>query len=92
MNCLIASLFTDLFGNIFCLGGVSPNDQNFMSLCGESLRCSYRAFRSVAVRPGLVDVFGIHRPDDDARREFEPALAIANRFGELASRQTAGAQ
>ena len=42
--------------------------------CGESLRCSYRAFRSVALQPGLVDVYGIHRPEEDARREFEPAL------------------
>lgn len=49
--------------------------------CGESLRCSYRAFRSVAVRPALVDVFGIHRPDEAARREFEPALT--DKFGDI---------
>ncbi|MDR7100819.1 glycosyltransferase involved in cell wall biosynthesis [Lysobacter niabensis] len=42
--------------------------------CGESLRCSYRAFRSVALRPGLLDVYGIHPAEDDAQREFGPAL------------------
>lgn len=42
--------------------------------CGESLRCSYRAFRSVALAPRLLDVFGYFKPEDDAEREFGPAL------------------
>lgn len=42
--------------------------------CGESLRCSYRAFRSVALSPGLLDVFGYFKPEADAEREFSPAL------------------
>lgn len=42
--------------------------------CGESLRCSYRAFRSVAVAPQLLDVFGYFKPEADAGREFVPAL------------------
>lgn len=42
--------------------------------CGESLRCSYRAFRSVAMAPKLLDVFGYFQPEIDAEREFAPAL------------------
>ncbi len=42
--------------------------------CGESLRCSYRAFRSVALSPLLLDVFGYFKPEQDAEREFAPAL------------------
>lgn len=42
--------------------------------CGESLRCSYRALRSVAVRPGLLDIYGYNEPELDAEREFGGAL------------------
>ncbi|WP_281852039.1 glycosyltransferase family 4 protein [Dyella sp. GSA-30] len=42
--------------------------------CGESLRCSYRALRSVALRPGLLDVYGLNQPEEDAAREFGPAM------------------
>ena len=42
--------------------------------CGESLRCSYRAFRSVALAPRLLDVYGHFKPEHDAEREFGPAL------------------
>lgn len=42
--------------------------------CGESLRCSYRAFRSVAMKPQLLDVFGYFKPEADAELEFSPAL------------------
>jgi len=42
--------------------------------CGESLRCAYRAFRSVALRPSILDVYGIHAAEYDARAEFGPAL------------------
>lgn len=42
--------------------------------CGESLRCSYRAFRSVALAPLLLDVYGHFKPEPDAEREFAPAL------------------
>ena len=42
--------------------------------CGESLRCSYRAFRSVALAPQLLDVFGYFKPEEDAEREFSRAL------------------
>ncbi len=45
--------------------------------CGESLRCSYRAFRSVALHPGLIDVYGIHPPEADAAKEFGPALTTS---------------
>ncbi len=42
--------------------------------CGESLRCSYRALRSVAMRPGLLDVYGMNAPEADAAREFGGAM------------------
>lgn len=42
--------------------------------CGESLRCSYRALRSVAVRPGLLDVYRLNEPDPAAAIEFGPAM------------------
>lgn len=42
--------------------------------CGESLRCSYRALRSVALRPGLLDVYRLREPDPSAHAEFGPAL------------------
>lgn len=49
--------------------------------CGESLRCSYRAFGSVAMSTRLLDVFGYFRPDPDAEREFSPALT--RRLGDI---------
>lgn len=42
--------------------------------CGESLRCSYRALRSAAMRPGLLDVYGMNTPEADAAREFGGAM------------------
>ncbi len=42
--------------------------------CGESLRCSYRALRSVAVRPGLLDVYSLNTPDPAAAAEFGQAM------------------
>ncbi|GAA0701437.1 glycosyltransferase family 4 protein [Dyella marensis] len=49
--------------------------------CGESLRCSYRALRSVAVRPGLLDVYRMNVPDPAAAVEFGPALT--DRLGQV---------
>ncbi|HEY0661747.1 MAG TPA: glycosyltransferase [Lysobacter sp.] len=49
--------------------------------CGESLRCAYRAFRSVALRPAILDVYGIHQAEEDAQREFAPALT--REFGDV---------
>jgi len=37
---------------------------------GEDVRCSFRALRSVALRPGILDVYGHQRPDVDAEAEF----------------------
>lgn len=41
---------------------------------GEDVRCTYRALRSVAVRPGLLDIFAACQPHPDDAREFSPAL------------------
>lgn len=38
--------------------------------CGESLRCSYRALRSVASKPALLDVYRIHEREQDFQNEF----------------------
>jgi len=41
---------------------------------GEHVRCSYRAFRSVAVAPKLLDVYRMSEPDDGMRAEFGGAF------------------
>lgn len=37
---------------------------------GEDVRCSFRALRSVALRPSLLDLYGYQRPDASAEAEF----------------------
>lgn len=41
---------------------------------GEDVRCTYRALRSAAIRPGLLDIFAACPPHPDDAREFSPAL------------------
>lgn len=41
---------------------------------GEHVRCSYRAFRSVAVAPRLHDIYRMNEPDEGMRAEFADAL------------------
>ena len=48
---------------------------------GEDLRCSFRALRSVAVKPKMVDLYGCNEPDPDAAEEFAPFLG--KDFGEV---------
>lgn len=40
---------------------------------GEHIRSTYRALRSVAVRPGIKDIYRLNAPDADARDEFKAA-------------------
>jgi glycosyltransferase involved in cell wall biosynthesis len=42
---------------------------------GEHVRRAFRAFRSVGVRPGLIDLYGLSEPDPEAREEFVPYLS-----------------
>lgn len=44
---------------------------------GEDVRCTFRALRSAAVRPAIVDLYGHCRPDADALEEFGPFLRKA---------------
>jgi len=37
---------------------------------GEHVRCSFRSFRSVAMSPNIVDIYGLNKPDLDSKREF----------------------
>lgn len=37
---------------------------------GEDVRCSFRAMRAVALRPGILDLYGHQRPDACAEAEF----------------------
>ena len=39
------------------------------------VRCSYRALRSVAMYPALVDIYGLLEPDAEAKNEFGPQLS-----------------
>lgn len=48
---------------------------------GEDVRCTFRALRSVAVRPRVLDLYRVNRPDADAKDEFEPFLD--NRPGKI---------
>jgi len=48
---------------------------------GEDVRCTYRALRSVALQPALVDIYGLIEPDKDAQREFE--LFINQKLGKV---------
>ena len=41
---------------------------------GEQLRVSFRALRSIGVRPAVLDVYGVHKPDPEAEAEFGPFL------------------
>lgn len=41
---------------------------------GEDVRCSFRALRSVAARPALLDIYRHNTPDADAWQEFGGAL------------------
>jgi glycosyltransferase involved in cell wall biosynthesis len=40
---------------------------------GEHVRCSYRALRSVAVKPGITDIYKLQAPDADELAEFAMA-------------------
>jgi len=39
---------------------------------GEDVRCTFRALRSVAGKPRLIDVYGANRPEPDAIEELQP--------------------
>jgi glycosyltransferase involved in cell wall biosynthesis len=41
---------------------------------GEQLRASFRALRSIGVRPGLLDVYQLQKPEPEAEAEFGPFL------------------
>lgn len=41
---------------------------------GEDARCTFRALRSVAVRPTVLDLYRIYRPDHDVLEEIQPFL------------------
>lgn len=43
---------------------------------GEDVRCSFRALRAVALRPGILDLYGHQRPDACAEAEFGPHLRM----------------
>lgn len=42
---------------------------------GEDVRCSFRALRAAALRPGILDLYGHQCPDTDAEAEFGPFLS-----------------
>jgi len=42
---------------------------------GEHVRCSYRALRSIAIRPSILDIYSLQQPDVDEVAEFSPAAA-----------------
>ena len=44
---------------------------------GEHVRCTFRALRSVGLRPGLLDVYGLNTPEPDDAAEFGPFAATA---------------
>ena len=44
---------------------------------GEHVRCTFRALRSVGLRPGLLDVYGLNTPEPDDAAEFGPFAAAA---------------
>jgi glycosyltransferase involved in cell wall biosynthesis len=48
---------------------------------GEDVRCTFRALRSVAVRPSVLDLYRVYRPDPDVQDEFQPFLE--NRPGKI---------
>ena len=37
---------------------------------GEDVRCTYRAFRSIAIKPTITDVYNLNSPDSDELKEF----------------------
>ena len=41
---------------------------------GEHVRCTYRALRDVAVRPGVVDIYELNQPDGDLEAEFAAVM------------------
>jgi len=43
---------------------------------GEDVRCTFRALRSVAVRPAVVDIYGLVEAAAEAKREFGPYVRI----------------
>ncbi|ULU25211.1 hypothetical protein [Dyella terrae] len=45
------------------------------------MRCTFRALRSVAVRPTVLDLYRVYRPDPDVQDEFQPFLE--NRPGKI---------
>ena len=48
---------------------------------GEHVRCTYRALRSVAIRPSLIDIYKLISPDTDELTEFSGACADRERAG-----------
>lgn len=44
---------------------------------GEDVRCTFRALRSVAVQPRVLDLYRINRPDSDVLEELQPFLTTS---------------
>jgi glycosyltransferase involved in cell wall biosynthesis len=44
---------------------------------GEHIRCGYRALRSVALRPRLLDIYKLEKPDQEDLREFSVVMGDA---------------
>lgn len=42
---------------------------------GEHVRCSFRALRSVGLRPRIIDIYGLNQPEPDAAEELRPFVA-----------------
>jgi len=43
---------------------------------GEHVRCTYRALRSIALRPALTDIYNLVPPDTDELTEFSGACSV----------------
>jgi glycosyltransferase involved in cell wall biosynthesis len=50
---------------------------------GEHLRCTFRAMRSVGVRPKLIDLYQLHLPEPEQLCEFGPAISDATNGVEI---------
>lgn len=42
---------------------------------GEDVRCTFRALRAVGMRPGVLDLYRLNRPDGDMAEEIQPFLS-----------------
>lgn len=45
---------------------------------GEHVRCTYRALRSIALRPALTDIYNLIPPDTDELTEFSGACSVGS--------------